>query len=297
MQHHRYDRIVFALIAVLSCAAASARAWHHEGHQRIARAAIASLPQDVPAFLRQAGPVVAITSVDPDLVRDQALPQVKDAEGPDHYLDLEILQGRPLPPTRSQYIQMIGDLNVKPAHAGFVPYAVCEWTQRLTMAMAEYRRWPDNIAIQMKIQVYAGLLSHYSADLVQPLHTTIDHDGRAVNGRSPHSGIHSKVDDLLYRLVDDQVLLPDSMKLEVYDDIFTATMAELMKAHALVDKTYELEKQLPGVKEKVELTPDVKAFALDRAHRGVGFTASLIYTAWVKSASIRIPEWFDIESP
>ncbi|QNN24274.1 hypothetical protein HED60_19010 [Planctomycetales bacterium ZRK34] len=289
----RMNRLIGSLLAVcIVLAVVPAWAWHHEGHQRLARVAIASLPADVPAFLREAGAVAANVSVDPDLVRAPTLPQIRDAEGPDHYIDLEILQGRPLPPLRSQYIRMIGELDVVPAHAGFVPYAVAEWTQRLTMALAEYRHWPDDPAIQMKVKIYAGLLTHYSSDLVQPLHTTIHHDGRAVEGRSPHSGIHSKVDDLLYRFTDEQVALPESTKLEVYDDVFAAAVGELMKSHALVDRTYELEKQLPGVKEDVPLTPEVKAFALDRARHGVRFTASLIYTAWVKSEAIKMPAWF-----
>src|SRR5437764_832460 len=46
-----------------------------------------------------------------------------------------------------------------------------------------------------------GILAHYAGDICMPLHTTVDYDGRVTaDGRSPHSGIHAKVDSLIEKL-------------------------------------------------------------------------------------------------
>src|SRR5581483_6890740 len=98
-----------------------------------------------------------------------------DAEGPEHYLDSELLKDRPLPPTRYRFIALCAELNLDPSKVGLVPYAIAEGTERLAIAFAEHRKWPQNPYIQQKALVYAGRLAHYSCDLCMPLHTTIDH--------------------------------------------------------------------------------------------------------------------------
>jgi hypothetical protein len=49
--------------------------------------------------------------------------------------------------------------------------------------------------MKAKILYIAGVLAHYTEDAAQPLHTTVDFDGRLKpDGTSPRSGIHRKVD-------------------------------------------------------------------------------------------------------
>ncbi|MBI1370355.1 MAG: hypothetical protein GC162_17100 [Planctomycetes bacterium] len=292
---HRIWRGVMVVVMVLTSVAGRAMAWHHEGHQLIARDAARALPEDAPAFLRDGAMMIAHVAPDPDLLRSQDLPQIRSTESPEHYLDYELVEGKPLPATRFTYYKMLYDMKLDPANVGNLPYAITEWQQRLTMSLAEYRKWPDNEFIKSKCLVYAGILSHYSGDLVMPLHTTIHHDGRVVEGQPTKRGIHTKVDDLLYRISDADAALTADMKVEAYDNVFKSVMAELESSHKLVDRVYELEDQLPGVKEKKELTPAVRDFAVERAREGVRFTASLFYTAWVKSASVKVPSYFDRE--
>lgn len=123
-------------------------------------------------------------------------PQLTDREEPDHYIDLELLRGESLPEKRHAYLELCQKLNQKPAQVGYLPYAIAEHAQQLTVAFAEYRRFPEHPAIQMKVQVYAGLLAHYAADLSMPLHTTIHFNGRAdpITGQSPKTGIHARID-------------------------------------------------------------------------------------------------------
>ena len=279
--------------AIILLTALSASAWHHEGHHLITVAAVKALPPTLPQFFRDGAATMAHMSVDPDLGRDRLLPQLREAESPEHFIDYELLQGKPLPKNRYAYIGLLQELKVEPSRIGFLPYALAEWTQRLTMAFAEHRRWPDNPHIQAKCLLYAGILAHYSGDLHQPLHTTIHYNGRAgADGRPGRTGIHSKMDDLLYRFsIADAAVPADSVK--AYEDLFGSIVAELHASHALVDRVYELERLLPGVKEDKPLDPALHTFALERARAAAAFTASLMLTAWEDSAAIKLPGYLD----
>ena len=72
-------------------------------------------------------------------------------------------------------------------------YAVAEWTEKLALAFAQHRRWPENTLVQAECLLTAASLAHYAQDLCQPLHTSVHFDGRALEGgKSPRSGIHEK---------------------------------------------------------------------------------------------------------
>ena len=101
-----------ARFLVLTCATAPAvHAWHDEGHYYSAMAAVEALPDDVPAFFRDGAAVVAHGSIDPDVAKHRAAPQLRETEEPEHYLDLELLQGRPLPQTRNEYRALCAEMN------------------------------------------------------------------------------------------------------------------------------------------------------------------------------------------
>ncbi|MCJ7543377.1 MAG: hypothetical protein MUP47_02235, partial [Phycisphaerae bacterium] len=206
--------------------------------------------------------------------------------------DIELLEGRPVPPTRYEFVEFCAQRGLKPAQVGLLPYAITEWTQRLTVAFAEHRRWPSDPAIQVKCLVYAGLLAHYAVDCCQPLHTTIHWDGRALEGgRSPRSGIHARVDALPAKLTLTPAELIEGLKAEAVEELFPAILAEIQRSHALVERVYELEAQLPPMESDPPLAPEVAAFAQERMRAAAIFTASLYLTAWRDSAKIEIPDW------
>src|SRR5262245_49838756 len=189
------------LLAAMLVSVHPAWAWWPVGHGIIARAAVQALPAEVPAFFRAGADQVAHTSFDPDVAKNRAAPMLSDEESPEHYIDSELLAGKPLPEKRYAFIALCTQAKLEPDRVGLVPYSTAEWTERLAVAFAEHRRWPDNPFIRSKCLVYAGFLAHYAGDLTQPLHTTIHFDGRArPDGSSPRSGIHNKVDALIERL-------------------------------------------------------------------------------------------------
>lgn len=282
------------VVAFLVTAQSRAWAWHDEGHFYSTRAAVGILPARMPAFFRHGRLTIDHCAIEPDAIKNRALPFLNSAEQPEHYIDLELLKGHPLPNTRYAYIALCQKLGVEPNQIGMLPYSIMQWQQRLTVLFAEYRRNPNDKPVQYECLVTAGILSHYTADLEQPLHTTIDFNGRAyADGRSPHSGIHPKVDALPTHLPYSAIFKTPVAKPESHPkDVFGYMKTELAASHAKVDQVYAMEKQLPAMDDFTSPLPrQVKAFTIERMHAAAHFTASLWLSAWDASANIQTPKW------
>lgn len=283
-----------ACVALLLTLAPSAQAWHDEGHYYVAVAAVKAMPEDVPAFFREGAATVGHGSLDPDVFKHRELPQLDHSEFPEHFLDIEMLEGTELPQRRYDYIKLCYDLKIDPTKSGTLPYAITEWTQKLTMAFAEHRANPDNPHIYAKCLIYAGILSHYAADLHMPLHTTIHWDGRAEEG-TPYvrTSIHLKIDALPTKIPYNELFtepLPTPLS---SPDIFTFTMEQFAKSHAMVDRAYELEDAYPDMQNMVISDDEVLDFTAERTRAAAAFTADLFLSAWRNSANIRTPDWLD----
>lgn len=295
-------RSTFIAVASLLLMAPSCWAWHTQGHRLATEAAVEALPASVPRFFRDGAQAVAHSSIDPDLFKPDAFTELRAGENPEHYLDVELLGGRPFPPTRYDLIRLVTWLGSEPGaeavefgpdQTGMLPYSIVEGVQRLTLVFAEHRRYPHNPRIQAKALVYAGILAHYAGDLCQPLHTTVHHNGRAnPDGTSPRTGVHHQVDVLFERGGFDRTGSLEGLELEVFADFMPAVGREFAASHALVEKVYELEPLLPARKDQVSpLPPAVRVFTEQRYRAAVRFTASLFLTAWEKSAEVELPDW------
>jgi hypothetical protein len=287
---HRHAAISVGLFTLLFLSA-PASAWWGDGHALLSRAAVLAQPQEVPAFFREAGDHVAHISYDPDIAKNRAAPHLYDAEFPEHFVDLELLGGAEIPAKRHDFIALCDSLGVDPDKVGYAAHAIAEYTERLTVAFAEHRAWPENEMIRWKILVYAGFLAHYAEDLAQPLHATIHYDGRVVagDGDKPHRGIHEKVDSLVERLDMDPADLARRVSVAPIDgDLFAAVRNQVYESNGRVDRVYEL---VDGLGD--DISTEARAFADERARRAVTFTANLFLTAWVESEQVRLPGWLE----
>jgi len=178
---------------------------------------------------------------------------------------------------------------------GFLPYALGEWTERLAVAFAEYRKWPNNPHIQQKCLIYAGFIAHYAEDLCQPLHLTIHYDGRVLaDGSKTDKGIHSKVDGLVELLALKPEDLARGQKIEPMDDLMAGIMAEFTQGFALVDRVYDLGPRLPSAGDKAwKRDAGVVAFTEDRARTATRFTAQLYLTAWRMSEPLTFDDFIN----
>ena len=283
---------IFGCALPLVLSAQPARAWWPAGHSIIAAGAVQSLPPEVPAWFRAGAGQIAHDAQDPDLQKDRSLAIMTEREYPQHFFDWELVGMETLPPTRRAFYADCARRGVNPFDVGELPYAIAEWTQRLTMDFAEARHYPANLYVRNKTLVTAGILSHYAGDATMPLHVTNDFDGRVKpDGTSPKTGIHARVDSLIEKLNLTPQQLAKNQTIEPLPALWPGIEAQMRDSYSHVAQTYELESQLPLESGAYQASPAVQSFALERGRAAAHFTAQLFLTAWRDSAKIKLPSW------
>lgn len=278
------------LVMGLVCAgllAGMASGWWVKGHESVTEAAAARLPDEMPAFFRNAGKTLAHFSGDPDRWKNRETPFLRAAEEANHYLDLEDLNGQPLPAQhRFAGMDKIRTLGKDPVKVGLLPYSILEGYEKLVCAFADYRKDPENEAVRMKCLVYAGTLAHYTGDSAMPLHTTIHFDGRVqADGSKLQKGIHAKLDGFpeKFKLTPEEICR--GLDPQPIGDPWEHVMAFLAESHTHIDKCYELD--AAGAFENP--TDASRAFVLSRCRAGARFTLDLWWAAWKKSETLPPP--------
>jgi hypothetical protein len=286
-------RIALFGVLVATFGAGAAHAWLSEGHRKVTAETVRRLPGSVPAFVREHPDEVADAAAEPDYWRSHDTPELADAVSPEHYLDAELLRGAALPDKRSEYVRMLARMRIAPAQVGTLPYAIVEGWERLVLCFARVRARPTSADLEARCRADAGHLAHYVGDLEQPLHTTVDHDGRADrSGRSPKSGIHKLVDGLFGSVRFDPGAAAGAAKPARIDDVWASTRAQLASSHALVERVYGLERKLRSPDGGAS-DPAVVAFTAERYRATVEWLASLVWSAWERSATIDVPDWIE----
>jgi len=217
-----------ALLPVL-CAAVTASAWDYEGHRMVNQLALAALPADFPAFVREPANAerVAFLAGEPDRWRNVPDGVMKQSGGSwtDHFCDLEQLPSAGLDPARVPSFRFDFILQFAAGRAthldkfpiidpardtdhtsewpGFAPWAITEYYLRLKsgfsyLKVLEELGRPEEIAnAQANILYVMGVMGHYVGDCAQPLHTTVHHNGWVganPNGYTTWNGFHSWID-------------------------------------------------------------------------------------------------------
>ena len=277
----------------------SAWPWGNEGHMMINRVAAEKLPPDVPAFLRDAAEQLAYLGPEPDRWREKSELALKMSQEPDHFIDLELVEGMTLPPDRYSYYraldakrqQMPGQPDtLLPEKVGLQPYVAMEILGRLVVAFREYRHalrdHTNPEFAQRGVIFYAGWLGHYVADGANPLHTTVNYNGWTgdnPNGYSTDHTIHWKMEGNFVAANQKELKFADfvSATARKLDNPFQDYLAYLHKSNGFVEQAYQLEKaggfQGAG-------TPASQQFIEQRMAFGAGMLRDLWYTAWLNSA-------------
>jgi len=278
---HRFSALLLLFFLPTSC-----WAWWVKGHETIARAAVATLPADMPAFFRAGAATVAQCAGDPDRWKNRAAVFLNVAQAPDHFVDLEDYEGHAFPEDRYKSIELLIRLGKRPEKTGMLPYALMENFERLTVALYDHRQNPADEAIRAKCLVYAGVLSHFTGDAVMPLHTTRSYDGReGPDGKIVQKGIHAAIDSFpeRYNLTSEEMARGIDGRDEASP--WKRINEEIAHSHKLVDRCYGLD-QSGGFAHPTDVS---RAFILERCRAGVQFTADLYYAAWKKSATLQSP--------
>ncbi len=151
--------------------------WGNEGHSAINRVAAENLPADVPGFLRNAADQLAFLSSEPDRWRESSELALKLSQEPDHFIDLERVEGMTLPADRYSFYRALEARRERtndrsnellPEKVGLQPYITMEVYGRLVVAFRQYRqalaghRSPE--FAERDAIFYAGWLGHYVGD-------------------------------------------------------------------------------------------------------------------------------------
>lgn len=290
--------IRLALVTLFLVQSDVALAWGNEGHTAINRVAAQKIPASMPAFLRHATAEIAYLGPEPDRWRNPAEFALKNAQEPDHFIDLErVAWLDPLPAGRYEFYRKLyekrattsdhGD-DYLPEHVGLQPYITMEVYGRLKAAFREYRQQraahQSTAAVQQAIIFYAGWLGHYVADGSQPLHTTIHYNGWVgpnPSGYTAERGIHAQFETAYVAAnitaKDFSTLMKPPTRLK---DPFADYVTYLKRSHDLVEEVYSLDKA-GGFKGKG--TSAAFDFTIHRLAAGSQMLIDLWYTAWIES--------------
>jgi hypothetical protein len=291
--------IAMAGLAGMLCVAPKiARAWGNEGHMWINLVAARHVPSEMPGFLRGAEGRLAYLGPEPDRWRSPTEPFLKNAQEPDHFIDLELVEGMDLPVGRYPFLKLLeqrrlqGGANaaeLEPDKVGLQPYITMEVYGRLKAALREWRKLKTanqkTEAVEQNAVFYAGWLGHYVGDGSQPLHTTIYYNGWVganPNGYTTKNDIHWKFEsefvakNLNPKSFSSQVGAPSRLQ-----DPFHDYLRYLKESNALVAKVYELEKAgaLDGAGNA-----ESRQFTAQRLAAASQMLLNLWYTAWLESA-------------
>jgi hypothetical protein len=298
-------RMISLLLVTLVFQSEFAFAWGNEGHTYVNRVAAQKIPAEMPRFLRHSVAEITYLGPEPDRWRNPSELQLKNAQEPDHFIDLERVDWlNPLPATRYEFYRKLYEKRAAtgdhpnndhpddylPEHVGLQPYITLEVFGRLKAAFREYRHLRElhqpTAPVDHAIVFYAGWLGHYVADGSQPLHTTIQYNGWVgpnPNGYTTEHKIHALFETIY---VAQNIAAKDFSNLvhapERLTDPFQQYVAYLRESNRQVETVYALEKA-GGFSGKG--TPEAFAFTTQRLAAGSQMLLNLWYTAWLDSAS------------
>lgn len=294
-----------------------AGSWGYEGHTLVNEVAARKIPSDMPRFFRKGRKLIAHLGYEPDRWRDVREVSLRDAQAPDHFIDLELLADVPeLPRDRYAFYKLVYDKRAANAGApvpgkpegflpegvGLQPYATMEVYERLRAAFREYRALQQEkkrtAEVEKKAVFYAGWLGHYVADGAQPLHTTIHHHGwigenpnRYTTDTRIHSAFETTYVAANLKAQDFENFVQAPVRLS---DPFADYVKYLRESNQLVEPFYRLERTgaFAGAG-----TPEGRDFTSRRLAAGSQMLLNLWYTAWRESVELPTPPPYAPRTP
>ena len=273
--------------------------WGFAGHEMAARAAVAMLPPEMPAFFRSAGEQLVHLNPEPDRWRVREQREMDRAFAYDHYIDLEnVPDGALDAPDRFSYLRLLyqAGLERPERDAGFLPYRIVELYQRTVNGLRRWREEQDRERrrwIEERVVNDAGILGHYVTDASQPHHTTIHFNGWDLETPNPEgytrdNRFHSRFErHFVEAHVTEADLvghLPAEPLPSVAGAVRDAVRRHILESHAEVETLYRLDRDV-GFDPEKPAAPAARDFAAGRIAAGARMLAVLWWSAWVESAS------------
>lgn len=296
-----------ATLSLLATAhAPAALAWGGRGHAVIDFAALDTLPEDGPVFLRNYADYIGEEAGAPDTWRSSSEPFSKIDEDPNHTWFLERLRflGTDVPRSRHAFIlalyrehERVKRTDPKAAErlnvrwTGTLPYAVMEGYGRIVAGMRSLRakrsRGEPTANIEQTLAFYTAWMSHYIGDGANPHHASIHCEGwfgDNPKGYVTTGGIHGAFEIGYADAID---LQPADFEKRIGapgrqdGDLFTHVLRFLADSNADVETIFALEKR--GILSDPK-SREGRDFVYRRAAAGSAMLRDLLVRAWAESA-------------
>nr|WP_265269037.1 nuclease [Sphingomonas lycopersici] len=311
----------FALAAALMLFPAVAHAWGGTGHAVIDRAAIQTIPDDGPVFLRRYVDYISASAALPDSWRGDSEGFSKIEEDPNHgWFREQFAFLKPIPRSRYEFILALYKhyetiKQSDPATAartnvrwtGTLPYAAMETYERLIVCMRAIRAAQadggDASVPEQHCAFQAIRLGHYIGDGAQPLHISVNSDGwlgANPNGYTRDRSIHGRFES---RFVDGIGLAAADIMPRIgapahrHGDMFDAVLAFLDQSGDRMETVYKLEKR-DGFSNMAD--KDVRVLIYERTAAGAAMLRDMLCRAWAESAVLpakTTPSPLDFSNP
>jgi hypothetical protein len=272
--------------------------WGYRGHEMAAGVAVDVLPEEVPAFFRDARAHLVYLAPEPDRWRDASRPTMDAAWSYDHYIDFENVPDDALDAVdRFAFLRRLSEAGLaRPERdAGLLPYRIVELYERLVTEWGLWRDAPPGSDrrrwIEQRIVNDAGILAHYVTDGSQPQHTTIHFDGWRRDAPNPEGfrverGFHAEFERFFVEahVAEQEVraLVPTThapLGVPPRD----AVLAYLRVTFATVPELYSIERD-DGFDPGTPASDRAKEFAAERLAAGAEMLATLWWSAWREAA-------------
>ena len=298
-----------AALAVLAFAS-QALAWGSTGHRLIGQIGTASLPDEVPAFLRMPQAIQDIGELAREPDRWRGSGKTHDTtRDPGHFVDVDdggkILGGPALdalPQTRAEYEAALRAVGAETYHAGYLPYSIIDGWQQLAKDFAYWRilkaavprehnperkAWLERDLERREILTVndLGVWAHYVGDASQPMHVSVHYNGWGAypnpNGYTQER-VHVPFEgDYVHRHVTaDQVRAAMTPANPCEDAVETCTARYLATTASKVLPYFELQKA-GGF---FGADPRGPVFARERVAAGASALRDFVTAAWRASA-------------
>jgi hypothetical protein len=315
----RFRSPLVLLCAALAAAPLPASAWGAQGHRIVSGAAIRTLPDSVPAFLRSTAAHDEIMLLGPEADRIKGAGQPLDGDDdPGHYVDVMddlsiagAVKLSALPRNRAEYDKALrGAATPTDQYGqGYLPYQIADGWERVVKDLAYWRVDVVGAAKAPTAEERAffaydrgvrealtlrdvGYWSHFIGDGSQPLHASVHFNGwdgaryGNPNNFSESRTIHARFETALVRAVatEDLVVARVPALATSTDPILAQVGTYLSTTASFVPAVYRLE----AAGEIDAHGPAATVLVLDRLAAGSAQLRNMIVEAWLASANATV---------
>ena len=321
----RFRSSLALLCAILVAAPLPALAWGSLGHRIVNGAAIRTLPDSVPPFLRStaAHDEIALLGPEADRVKGAGKP-LDDDDDPGHYLDaqddltvLGVVKLSALPIDRRAYDSALraAPMPSDQYGQGYLPYSIADGWLRIVKDLAYWRvdvAGSTRAATADERAFFAydrtvreavtlrdvGYWGHFVADASQPLHVSVHFNGwngsdRSItkpypnpNNYSDSHTIHARFETALVHAVATEDLVTARVApVAASNDPILAQVGAYLSATASAVPDVYKLEAAGGIDTH---SPAATALVLDRLAAGAAEMRNLMVSAWQASADAKV---------